>query len=96
MNNINNLLTELGVDLAPYSGNQIHSVSPIDGQTLASLKADNAAHVAAKITSAHAAHLQWREIPAPRRGELVRLFGEELRTHKAALGQLVTLEAGKI
>jgi len=96
MNNINNLLTELGVDLTPYSGNQIHSVSPIDGQTLASLKADNAAHVAAKITSAHAAHLQWREIPAPRRGELVRLFGEELRTHKAALGQLVTLEAGKI
>jgi aldehyde dehydrogenase (NAD+) len=96
MNNINDLLKELGVDLAPFSGSQIHSVSPITGQTLASLRADNSAHVAAKIGFAHAAHLQWREVPAPRRGELVRLFGEELRTHKAALGQLVTMEAGKI
>ncbi|PRC93038.1 aldehyde dehydrogenase family protein [Solimicrobium silvestre] len=96
MNNINDLLKELGVDLAPYSGNQIHSVSPINGLILASLRADNSAHVASKIGSAHAAYLQWREIPAPRRGELVRLFGDELRTHKAALGQLVTLEAGKI
>ncbi len=96
MNNIHDLLKELGVDLTPYSGNQIHSVSPVDGQTLASLRADNSAHVAAKIGSAQAAHLKWREVPAPRRGELVRLFGEELRLHKAALGQLVTLEAGKI
>ena len=96
MNNIHDLLKELGVDLAPYSGSQIHSVSPINGQTLASLRADNSAHVAAKIGLAHAAHLKWREVPAPRRGELVRLFGEELRLHKAALGQLVTLEAGKI
>lgn len=96
MNNIHDLLNELGVDLAPYSGTQIHSVSPINGLTLASLRADDSAQVAAKIGFAHAAHLQWREVPAPRRGELVRLFGEELRTHKAALGQLVTMEAGKI
>lgn len=96
MNNIHDLLKELGVDLAPYSGSQIHSISPIDGKPLASLRADNSAHVSAKIGSAHAAYIQWREVPAPRRGELVRLFGEELRIHKAALGQLVTLEAGKI
>ncbi len=38
----------------------------------------------------------WRDIPAPRRGELVRLFGEELRANKELLGRLVTLEAGKI
>ena len=96
MNNINDVLKELGVDLAPWSGTQIHSFSPINGQKMASLRADDSAVVATKIASAHAAHLQWREVPAPRRGELVRLFGEELRQHKAALGQLVTLEAGKI
>ena len=96
MNNINDVLKELGVDLAPWSGTQIHSFSPINGQKMASLRADDGAVVATKIASAHAAHLQWREVPAPRRGELVRLFGEELRQHKAALGQLVTLEAGKI
>ena len=38
----------------------------------------------------------WRTVPAPKRGELVRLLGEELRAHKAALGRLVTIEAGKI
>ncbi len=96
MKNIHEVLQELGVDLAHYAGEQIHSISPIDGQKLASLRADNSVQVGEKIARAHAAHLQWREVPAPRRGELIRLFGEELRTHKAALGQLVTLEAGKI
>ncbi|MCC5861558.1 MAG: aldehyde dehydrogenase family protein [Gammaproteobacteria bacterium] len=43
-----------------------------------------------------AAARDWRTVPPPRRGELVRRFGEELRTHKAALGALVTLECGKI
>jgi aldehyde dehydrogenase (NAD+) len=46
--------------------------------------------------SAQAAFLVWRRVPAPRRGELVRLFGEELRACKQALGRLVSLEAGKI
>ncbi|MBC3935011.1 aldehyde dehydrogenase family protein [Undibacterium sp. CY7W] len=90
------LLSELGVQLADYQGDAIHSISPIDGKPLASLRADSASEVQARIAKAHAAYLQWRSVPAPRRGELVRLFGEELRTHKAALGQLVTMEAGKI
>lgn len=90
------LLSELGVQLADYQGEAIHSISPIDGKGLASLRADSASEVQARIAKAHAAYLQWRSVPAPRRGELVRLFGEELRTHKAALGQLVTMEAGKI
>lgn len=93
---INTLLTSLGVNMADYQGQDIPSVSPINGQTMATLRADNAAEVTAKIDRAHAAFLQWRKVPAPRRGELIRLFGEELRTHKAELGQLVTLEAGKI
>ncbi|MFZ6645392.1 aldehyde dehydrogenase family protein [Undibacterium sp. TJN25] len=90
------LLSEMGAKLADYEGKDITSTSPISGQVLAVLRADNADQVKAKIDRAHAAFLQWRNVPAPRRGELVRLFGEELRTHKEALGKLVTLEAGKI
>ncbi len=89
-------LSEMGVRLADYEGKDIVSTSPVSGQVLATLRADSADQVKAKIDRAHAAFLQWRNVPAPRRGELVRLFGEELRTHKEALGKLVTLEAGKI
>ena len=94
--NIQNLLAELGANLADYQGQDITSSSPINGKPLATLRSDNAEQVKAKIERAHAAFLQWRKVPAPRRGELIRLFGEELRIHKTALGQLVTLEAGKI
>jgi aldehyde dehydrogenase (NAD+) len=52
--------------------------------------------MAAAVERAHAAFTSWRNVPAPRRGELVRLFGEELRAHKSRLAALVTLEAGKI
>ena len=48
------------------------------------------------IEAAHEAFLAWRLVPGPKRGELVRLLGEELRAAKAELGRLVTLEAGKI
>ncbi|MBC3916141.1 aldehyde dehydrogenase family protein [Undibacterium sp. CY18W] len=98
MNNttLHTILTELDIQLSDYQGSDIHSISPIDGQVLAGLRSDTAAEVKQRIDRAHAAFLQWRNIPAPRRGELVRLFGEELRAHKQALGQLVTLEAGKI
>jgi len=49
-----------------------------------------------RFQRAHAAFLEWRLVPAPQRGELVRLLGEELRVHKRALGRLVSIEAGKI
>ena len=94
--NIQDLFNELGANLAEYQGQDISSFSPIDGKPLTTLRADNAEQVKAKIERAHAAFLQWRKVPAPRRGELIRLFGDELRIHKTALGQLVTLEAGKI
>ncbi|MCH8618404.1 aldehyde dehydrogenase family protein [Undibacterium sp. TS12] len=90
------ILKELNINLGDYQGKDIASISPINGETLASLRADTAVEVRQRIDRAHAAFLQWRNVPAPRRGELVRLFGEELRIHKQALGQLVTLEAGKI
>jgi aldehyde dehydrogenase (NAD+) len=97
----NQILTALGVDVAALSGGaqpekEIVARSPIDGGALLSLTADTLDDVTGKITQAHAAFLIWRNIPAPRRGELVRLLGEELREHKAQLGQLVTIESGKI
>ena len=96
MESITNLLASLGVILEPYQGEDLVARSPIDGAVLANLRADQAQQVTAKITRAKAAFDQWRNLPAPRRGELVRLFGDELRTHKQTLGKLVTLEAGKI
>ncbi|TFW09368.1 aldehyde dehydrogenase family protein, partial [Oxalobacteraceae bacterium OM1] len=90
------LLTRLGVQLARLDGNDLHSISPVNGEVLASLRADRPQDVADKIGRAHAAYLKWRAVPAPRRGELIRLFGNELRANKETLGELVTLEAGKI
>jgi aldehyde dehydrogenase (NAD+) len=94
--NTKDLLSRLGVDLAAHTGNDLVSRSPIDGATLASLRADTRETVADKIGDAQAAFRKWRDIPAPRRGELVRVLGDELRTNKELLGRLVTLESGKI
>jgi aldehyde dehydrogenase (NAD+) len=92
----NDLLARLGVDLVAHAGDGLASRSAVDGVTLATLRCDTRATVAGKIGEAHAAFGNWRNIPAPRRGELVRLLGEELRTNKTLLGRLVTLESGKI
>src|SRR5690606_7983836 len=78
------------------SRGELVSFSPITGEPIGVVAEDDAASAAAKIEHAHKAFLEWRNVPAPQRGELVRLFGEELRTHKAELGRLVSLEAGKV
>ena len=70
--------------------------SPITGEVIAKVAFSDAAAASAAIGRAQTASLAWRKVPAPRRGELVRLFGEELRAAKTALGRLVTLEVGKI
>ncbi len=70
--------------------------SPIDGSVTARLRSHDAGDVTAAIGRAHEAFLTWRSVPAPRRGELIRLFGEELRASKEALAAVVTIEAGKI
>src|SRR5688572_17037039 len=93
---IEKLLRELGVGLAAWAGKDLPCRSPVDGAELAMLRADSAAEVQAKVGAAAGAFLAWRGVPPPRRGELLRLFGEELRTHKAALGTLVCIESGKI
>lgn len=90
------LLKQLGVDAASYAGKDITVRSPIDGSVLAALRFDNASSLDKKITAAEKAFLAWRDVPAPKRGELVRLFGEELRTSKEPLATLVTMECGKI
>jgi aldehyde dehydrogenase (NAD+) len=70
--------------------------SPIDGRTLLSLGTASAADVEAAVVDAHAAFLQWRTVPAPLRGNLVKRFGRLLEQHKAELADLVTIEVGKI
>jgi len=90
------LLQELGVDLAAHAGRDLACRSPIDGGEIAALRADGSSAVQAKIGASAEAWREWRRVPAPRRGELVRLFGEELRSRKSALGRLVSVETGKI
>ncbi|WP_340646820.1 aldehyde dehydrogenase family protein [Phenylobacterium sp.] len=89
-------LTALGVDLAALEGAGVPARSPINGELIATLRATTPAQVDDAVERAHLAFLDWRKIPAPRRGELVRLFGEELRLAKEHLGRLVALEAGKV
>jgi len=90
------LLTRLGVDPALLDGGALAARSPVTGEVVARLREHSAADAASAIETAHQAYLAWRKIPAPRRGELVRLLGEELRAAKADLAALVTLEAGKV
>ncbi|MDB5691583.1 MAG: aldehyde dehydrogenase family protein [Alphaproteobacteria bacterium] len=72
------------------------SRSPIDGAAFGGVAPASPAEVAAAVERAQAAFLAWRSVPAPRRGELVRLFGTVLREEKETLARLVSLEAGKI
>jgi aldehyde dehydrogenase (NAD+) len=90
------LLGRLGVDVAALPRGARLARTPITGETLAELRDATPADVSAAIAAAQAAFLVWRDVPAPRRGELVRLFGEELRAAKDDLGRLVTIEAGKV
>ena len=96
MTTAQDLLTALGVPVAAFTGGALNARSPIDGQATGQVHEASAAEVSAAIARAQQAFLAWRSVPAPRRGELVRLFGDELRTHKNTLAALVTLEAGKV
>jgi aldehyde dehydrogenase (NAD+) len=89
-------LKALGISEAEISQGDLVVRSPVDGAILGKVRSDTPAEVDAKIAASLKAFHAWRDVPAPRRGELVRLFGEELRANKDALGRLVTLEAGKI
>ena len=90
------ILTELGVSADRYIGGTLAVTSPVTGAEIGRLKEHSAGEAKAAIAAAHAAFLSWRNVPAPKRGELIRLLGEELRAGKAALGRLVSIEVGKI
>lgn len=90
------ILAKLGVNAAAYTGGELASFSPVSGEQIGALKTHSAADTARIIEEADAAFRTWRDVPAPRRGELIRLLGEELRSSKADLGRLVSIEAGKI
>ncbi|MGA0715656.1 MAG: aldehyde dehydrogenase family protein [Gemmobacter sp.] len=90
------VLAACGIDPADLAGPGLPARSAIDGAILGHVPAATVQDTEAAVARAEAAFRLWREVPAPRRGELVRLLGEELRAAKAELGAVVTLEAGKI
>ncbi len=89
---VTEILSSLGVTPQPEGPLTVHT--PLTGEILAHLPITANAEPA--IAAAHKAFLKWRLVPAPKRGELVRLLGEELRANLESLGRLVTIESGKI
>lgn len=90
------LINKLIPNLKQFAGSDLPVHSPIDGSLLSTLKIDTSDEVEAKIALSVKAFRAWSQVPAPRRGELVRLLGEKLRAKKDDLARLVTLECGKI
>ena len=90
------ICARLGVPSARLGAQGFPARTPITGETITHIRETTPDEAKRAIALAQDAFLAWRLVPAPRRGELVRLFGEELRAAKADLGRLVTLEAGKI
>ncbi len=77
------------------TGEYIESFNPSNNTLLAKVPSLGVSHLEQTITEAQQAFYEWRKIPAPKRAELVRLIGEELRKNKDQLGSLVSLEMGK-
>ena len=90
------LLSRLGVPSVELTSGDLPARSPVTGEALGAVRNTSAVETDRAVEAAHRAHLHWRLVPAPRRGELVRLLGEELRSAKTDLGHLVSLEVGKV
>ena len=93
---ISEIYLALDLDQKHLNDGNLIITSPIDGSEIARVAEDSPKMIAEKIAIAQSEFLRWRTVPAPKRGELVRLLGEELRQHKEHLGRLVTIESGKI
>jgi aldehyde dehydrogenase (NAD+) len=89
------LLSNFGIDPARLDHGSLVVRSPINGETLAQVHQASAQEVDREISRAQQAFRDWRNVPAPRRGEFVRVLGDELRRAKADLGLLVSIEVGK-
>jgi aldehyde dehydrogenase (NAD+) len=109
MKHSNDVLSQLGltpVNAGTWSGGQgwstdtsgalLDSINPATGERIAQVRTASARDYEHVMSAAVAAAAAWRRVPAPKRGEAVRLIAEELRRHKDALGSLVSLENGKI
>ncbi len=94
--NITDLMATLGVDAKQFANGDLIVHSPIDGSEIGRVTSTDAGEADAMIAESAKAFRAWRKVPAPRRGELIRLLGEELRKEKDALGKLVTIECGKL
>ncbi|GGG82321.1 L-piperidine-6-carboxylate dehydrogenase [Edaphobacter dinghuensis] len=90
------LLTLLGVPASQYNSGNLAVHTPLTGEVIAHVPEANTAAATEAITAAHKAFLEWRTVPAPKRGELIRLLGEEFRAALPTLGNLVTIETGKL
>src|SRR5262245_43576309 len=77
-------------------GEWLESHDPATGKVIARVRQATGAEYEACVAAAHAAFVRWRELPAPKRGEIVRRMGNALREKKDALGRLITLEVGKL
>jgi aldehyde dehydrogenase (NAD+) len=82
--------------LATASEGLLDSVNPATGQVLAQVNRCSSMDYEALVQESQRAFQEWRQVPAPKRGEVVRLIGEALRAKKDALGSLVSMEVGKI
>lgn len=93
---VSTLLQHMGVPSSAYTGGDLLVSSPITGEVIAHLPRTTSTQAEQSIAKAHEAYLKWRTVPAPKRGELIRLLGDELRAALHPLGRLVTIETGKI
>ena len=104
---IRDILSRLGIDpvnsgachgdwLPNPTGSELASMSPATGATIATVRQAGPEDYRAVLERASQAFLEWRTLPAPRRGDVVREIGNELRRHKDDLGALVSAEMGKI
>lgn len=102
---IENELKELGISSENFGtstgstwfgkGEELSSYSPVDGKLIGKVISSTKDDYEEVITKAQTAFKEWRMIPAPKRGEIVRQFGDKLREKKASLGKLVSYEMGK-
>ena len=93
---IQSIFKSLNLALPPVNAQGFDVNSPVDGRLLAKVTAHTETQISAELFRSHQASLAWRKVPAPKRGELVRVFGELVRQHKEPLGQLISHETGKI
>ncbi|WP_353070207.1 aldehyde dehydrogenase family protein [Tunturibacter empetritectus] len=93
---VESILATLGVPAAATTKGELTVRTPITGEVIAQVPTITAEAAQKAIVQAHAAYLEWRNVPAPKRGELIRILGEELRANIEPLGRLVTIETGKL